>query len=148
MNGKLWFEDRIGGQKNFDDKNEVSSSVYGQTVRIKSGDLYSRFSHEFKNGNSLKVLASGSHYNMKSFYGVTKYDAMQNLLNGSMMYEFELPGESFLKAGVSYKYRKVDENIAFIEQTNKSYSGNYVKTNLCPEFLPSTQLTYLMKRLR
>src|SRR4030095_4601950 len=72
--GKLWFEDRIGGQKNFEEKNEGNSTIYGQTVHIKSGDIYSRFSHQFKNGNSLKMLASTDYYDLKSYYGLTKYD--------------------------------------------------------------------------
>jgi outer membrane receptor for ferrienterochelin and colicins len=131
--GKLWFEDRIGGQKNYDaEKNEGSSTIYGQSVHIKSGDFYTRYNRTLKNENSLKVLLSGSIYDLDSYYGYTKYIAKQNLFNGTLIYEFSLPNENFLKTGLSYKYEMIHENIRFVQQTSKTYHGDYMKKESIP----------------
>jgi len=131
--GKLWYEERIGGQKNFDvSKDEGSKTIYGQTVKIKSGDIYSRFSKQLKNENSFKVLLSNNYYNIISYYGTTKYTATQNVFNGNFIYEFEIGEDNFLKTGLSYKYEKINENIEFLHTTSKTYAGNYVKKESVP----------------
>lgn len=145
--GKLWIEDRVGGEKGFDaSKDEGSGTIYGQTVHIKSGDLYSRYSRKFENGNSLKILTSASVYDLNSFYGITRYDAIQNVFNGSLIYEFALPGQNFLKTGFSYKQEKIDENISFTQPVNKTYNGRYLKNEYVPGVFLEHAINFLDNR--
>ena len=64
---RSYYEDRVGGEKAFDPENdEGSNTVYGQSVKIKSVDVYSRFGRQFKNETGIKVLM------MKKCLGIIK----------------------------------------------------------------------------
>ncbi len=125
--GRYWNEDRIGGQDNFNiDTDEGGNSIYGQTADINSGELYARLGKSFDEEQSMILFFNSSIYNQNSYYGFTKYDASQTNAAFSGFYEFEISKRNFMKAGLSYKYYRVNEDISFNDSTSKTYGGNYL----------------------
>ncbi len=130
---KFLDERRIGGQKNFDyNQNLGSNTVYGQTINLKNGDAYLRFSHEFENENQIKVFANGGFFDQLSYFGTTKYDATQKNFNLNVLYEFPVYKNSYLRFGASYKYENIIEDINFLSPVSKSYQGIYDKLESVP----------------
>lgn len=131
--GRYWNEERIGGQNGFDiNYNEGSNIIYGQTAKISSLDGYFRYSKTIDETRSIKLYLNANYYDQNSYYGITKYDAVQNNFVAMGFYEFELLDDIFLKTGISYKYLDIDENISYLDTTYKTYSGNYLKNESIP----------------
>ncbi|MCI0716166.1 MAG: TonB-dependent receptor [Chlorobi bacterium] len=142
--GRYWNEERIGGERNFDIKKEAGSSQnYGQTIKINSVEGYSRFGKQFSTTNGIKMYVNSSFYDQKSFYGITQYDAKQTSFSFSGFYEFEYIERGFLKTGLSYRYQKIDEDIKFNVQTNKTYAGNYIKKESIPGIFSESSISFL-----
>ncbi len=126
-------EKRIGGQTNFNyDKDLGSNTVYGQTVNLQNGDLYARWGQKIGKETQMKIFASGSFFNQESYYGITKYNAKQRDGYFNALYEFPVFDKSYLRFGTSYKYQKIDEDIKFLQPTDKTYAGSYEKFESIP----------------
>lgn len=143
--GRLWNEERIGGQREdaHGSSHVAGQKMYQQTVKINSVEGYSRFGKQFGKSNGMKLYLSSSYYNQKSTYGDTKYDADQGNFSFSGFYEFEYVTRGFLKTGVSYKYQKINEIIAFGDSTGKTYAGNYVKKESIPGVFLENSYSFL-----
>lgn len=127
-------ERRIGGQSNFDyNQNLGSNTIYGQTINIQNGDVYSRFGQMFDNGRQIKVYVNSGFFNQLSYFGTTKYDAKQRNFNVNALYETPIFGINLLRIGASYKYENITEDINFLTPSvNKTYAGNYDKLESVP----------------
>jgi outer membrane receptor protein involved in Fe transport len=130
--GRYWNEERIGGQKNFNDGSSVNGKIYGQTVKINSIDGYSRFSKEFDETSAMKIYLTSSYYDQKSVYGSTGYNAKQTIFSAFGFYEFEMSEGIEFKTGLSNKYLGIEEDIKFNDTTSKTYAGNYLKKESIP----------------
>lgn len=140
---RYWNEERTGGQKNFDaNRDEGSNTVYGQTAKINSVEGYCRLGKDFTEEKNMKVYANGNYYDQKSYFGITKYDALQTNFSISGFYEFEIAARDFLKAGLSYKYLNIDENISFIDSTYKTYAGDYLKKESIPGIFAENSISF------
>ncbi len=130
---RYWNEERTGGQTDyFQNKDEGSKSIYGQTADINSFESYLRAGKKFSDDKSMKLYFNSSYYDQNSYYGITKYAADQFSFTGSGFYETVLSGKNYVKAGISYKYLNINENISFADSTSKSYAGNYLKKESIP----------------
>ncbi len=138
--GRLWNEERIGGQKaDLHGSHNSAHKLYEQTVKINSIEGYSRFGKQFSETSGMKMYLSSFYYDQKSKYGDTKYDATQGYFSYSGFYEFEYLTRAFLKTGFSYKYQDIDEVFGFNDTTSKTYAGNYLKKESIPgAFLESS----------
>jgi len=144
--GRYWNEKRIGGQKDLGSHGTSHSTgqrLYEQTVKINSFEGYSRFSNQFTETSGLKMYLTSSYYDQASYYGFTKYDARQTNFSAMGFYEFEIIPRAFLKTGISYKYQKIDEVIAFEDTTSKTYAGNYIKKESIPGVFAENSLSFL-----
>jgi outer membrane receptor for ferrienterochelin and colicins len=137
-------ERRIGGQKNFEyDTDRGSNKIYGQTVDIQQGDVYSRVSRETGKNSQLKMFLAGSFFNQASYYGVTEYNAKQRNFYVNAIYDFPLGKNNSVRTGGSYKYENINEDIKFLENTNnKTYAGNYEKLESVPGVFAETSLDF------
>lgn len=130
---RYWNEERTGGHTDyFQNKDEGSKSIYGQTADINSVESYLRAGKKFSDEKSMKLYFNSSYYDQNSYYGITRYAADQFSFTGSGFYETALSGKNYIKAGVSYKYLNIDENISFADSSSKSYAGNYLKRESIP----------------
>ncbi|MDZ4712815.1 MAG: carboxypeptidase-like regulatory domain-containing protein [bacterium] len=141
--GRYWNEERSGGQKDYDiNKNQGSSTVYGQTAKINSVEGYLRYGKDISETKNVKLYSNVNYYDQKSFFGITKYDARQTNFSVSGFYEFEVADRDYLKAGLSYKYLNIDENVSFTDTTNKTYAGNYLKKESIPGIFAENSLSF------
>ena len=142
--GRYWNEERSGGQKGYDiNKNQGSSTIYGQTAKINSIEGYFRYGKEFSETKNIKLYSNANYYDQKSFIGITKYDAKQTNFSASGFYEFEVSDRDFIKTGLSYKYLKIDEDISFEDSTGKTYAGDYLKNESIPGIFAENSLSFL-----
>ncbi len=144
---RYWNEERIGGQRNFNKSDEGSDKIYGQTVKINSGEIYSRSILKLSGSDELKFLINGSLYSAKSFYGFTNYDANQKNIYLNAIYDFELNHNLNLKFGAGFKYQNTEEDIKFLSQTPKTYSGNYKNIESIPGIFSELSLKVFADRL-
>lgn len=143
--GRYWNEKREGGQTNdptHTGTHTTGHALYEQNVKINSAEGYSRFSKQFTETSGLKMYLTSSYYDQVSNYGFTKYDAKQTSFSAMGFYEFELLPRSYLKTGLSYKYQKIDEVIAFGDTTSKTYAGNYIKKEAIPGVFAENSLSF------
>ncbi len=126
-------EKRIGGQTGFNyDTDKGMPTVYGQTVDVQNGDAYLRVSQKTGEESQLKFFASGLFFNQESYYGVTKYNATQRNFYTNAIFEFPVMKKGYLRAGASYKYENIIEDINFLQSVPKTYAGNYNKLESVP----------------
>ncbi len=131
--GRYWNEERIGGQKGYDiNNNQGSNFIYGQTAKINSFDGYMRLAKTVTETSGIKLYLNANYYDQNSFYGITKYDALQNNFVAMGLYEFELSDQFVFKTGMSYKYLRINEDISFSDTSSKTYSGNYKSIQSIP----------------
>lgn len=137
--GRYWNEERLGGQREdiHGSNHTPGQKMYQQTVKINSVEGYTRFGRQFTETNGVKMYLNSSYYDQQATYGDTRYDAKQSNLSFSGFYEFELLPESFMKAGLSYKYTNIDEVIALGDTSipvnqGKTYAGTYLKKESIP----------------
>lgn len=127
-------EKRIGGQTFFNPStDEGKTSAYGQIVNINQPELYTKTTYRFDDSKRVVLFASAQYQNQNSWYGLTKYDAKQTMFNATFQFEWKYKDESNFKAGISYRYFNLDENISFSQNPlNKTYAGDYKKLENIP----------------
>ncbi len=143
--GRYWNEKREGGQKSnlHGTVTTHGQKLYEQTININSAEGYSRLSKQLTPTSGVKLYLTSSYYDQSSFYGITKYDARQTNFSAMSFYEFEIMPRSYLKAGLSYKYLKIDELVKFEDTTSKTYAGNYIKKESIPGVFAENSLSLL-----
>ncbi len=142
--GRYWNEKRVGGQKNTESQSSVNGRrLYEQTININSFEGYSRLNKQFTETSGIKMFLNTSYYDQGSYYGITKYDGKQTNFFAMGFYEFEVLPNSFLKTGLSYKYLKIDELIAFDDTISKTYAGNYIKKESIPGVFAENSVNFL-----
>ncbi|MCC6865524.1 MAG: carboxypeptidase-like regulatory domain-containing protein [Ignavibacteria bacterium] len=143
--GRYWNENRDGGQKSDHSHgiNTHGNRLYEQNIKINSAEGYSRFSKQFTETSGIKAYLTSSYYDQGSTYGITGYDAKQQIFSAMSFYEFEIMTRSYLKLGASYKFQKIDELIKFNDTTSKTYAGNYIKKESIPGVFAENSLSLL-----
>lgn len=141
--GRYWNEERHGGQIHL----KSTRQLYEQNLKINSADAYFRFSRNVNETEGFKIYIGSSFYRQKSLYGITSYDADQNLIRLMGFYEWGLSDEIFLKSGLSYKLRSTDENIIFWDTTSRSYGGMYRSLESVPGIFTESSLNFLENKL-
>lgn len=127
-------EKRIGGQTFFDlSSGKGKTTAYGQTVNISQPELWTKTAYRIDGSKRFVLFASAQFQKQQSWYGVTRYDARQTMLNGTLQFEWKYRGESNVKTGISYRYFNLNEDISFSENPlNHTYAGDYKKMEHIP----------------
>lgn len=126
-------EQRIGGQMNFDaDKDKGSSTIYGQTVNFSQPEITARLGYRPDKTNYFEILTSSYYQDQESYFGTLFYDAQQTNFYANLQYEMNYSTHT-LKAGASFRYFKLDENISFTDTIPyRNYAGDYLKKEEIP----------------
>ncbi|HLT24579.1 MAG TPA: TonB-dependent receptor, partial [Ignavibacteria bacterium] len=126
-------EEKTGGQIGFNrEANLGGSSVYGQTADIEQFEFYSRGTTKLSNSLNLKGVISAGRYDENSYFGYTDYRGKQTNFYVSAYSEIALSKDSELRLGGSYRYEDINEDIRFLQNTNKTYAGAYSKKESIP----------------
>ena len=127
-------EKRVGGQTFFNPSSgKGKTTAYGQTININQPELWTKTAYRIDSSKRLVLFASSQYHEQESWYGVTKYNARQSMLNTTLQFEWKYRNESNLKTGISYRYFNLNENISFSENPlNHTYAGHYKKLEHIP----------------
>lgn len=120
-------EKRIGGQNNYRGKNdEGSNEIYGQSVSYNQPELYSKAGFRFSDRHMTSLAAAGSFHEQDSWFGTLSYRGKQQLGYINVQHEM-LWKQHTLKAGFSYRYLNITENIGLsVPDPSKTYTGKHL----------------------
>src|SRR5690606_34597273 len=125
---RFYQEERSGGQLNYrPEKDTGSTDIYGQYVRYKQVDIYSKFTYKVDDNRKFAFYGSGFYEDQKSWFGSINYQANQTNGYANLQYEQIWHRNHELKTGISNRYLLLNENIRFTDTLKRSYAGTYLK---------------------
>jgi len=127
------FEERIGGQVQFNPIEHTGSSIqYGQVVQYHQPELMSKSGYRFSSKHALVWMLSGYIQNQDSWFGTVQYQAKQRNAYGNLQHEFTY-GKHNLKSGLSFRHLLLTEDIRMNEMTpSRNYAGQYIRHENIP----------------
>ncbi|MDX1913389.1 MAG: TonB-dependent receptor [Saprospiraceae bacterium] len=130
-------EQRIGGQKTFDaETGEGTTDAYGQTIRFRQPEVFTKTGWRFDINRKISLLASFVAQDQYSWFGLTQYDADQRHAYANLQYElfWGKNREHDLKTGVSFRHFILNEYVGFSEADTlgRSFAGAYRREENIP----------------
>lgn len=105
--GRYVYEDRWGGELNWENKYRSGDDVYGESIYTSRWETIGRYDLPTKENLSFSLSANGHQQN--SFYGTTPFHAQQIIGFGQISYTKQMKNHSLLLGGV-YRYTFYDDN--------------------------------------
>jgi len=99
------YENRWGGELQWQNKFRGSDSVYGESIRTKRVEMLNTTNF----GRSLYVDLSYNYHNQQSYYGKVKYFANQQVAFAQFRWSHKINGHDLL-AGIPLRYTFYDDN--------------------------------------
>lgn len=106
--GRYVYEDRWGGQMNWNDDWRGSDSIYGESINTKRWEVIGMYQLPIKE----KVYTQFSYnwHNQDSYYGTTPYFANQQVAFAQVYWDKKVGSSHNLLLGSSYRYTYYDDN--------------------------------------
>ncbi len=108
-------EDRSGGQENFNKANDFgTTNAYGIGVNTKRYQAFAKNGFLFASHpeRSIGTIASATHHEQNSFFGLNKYDGTENNIYVNLIYADIIGNTNHkINAGLSYMYDGYKENV-------------------------------------
>ena len=102
------YEDRWGGQNNWEDKWRGSDSVYGESIYTQRYELISMY--QLPTREKIMTQFSYNFHDQDSYYGTTPYMANQQVAFGQLYWDKQLTRTHSLLLGTSLRYNYYDDN--------------------------------------
>ncbi|WP_025763318.1 TonB-dependent receptor [Dyadobacter tibetensis] len=102
---KALYEDRLGGQTNFQKSDKGSDQIYGFGAKINRYEFFSKTAVLFpdKPYQGLGLVINATLHDSKSYFGQTHYDGRQNSIYGNLVFQSIIGNTNHsYKAGLSY----------------------------------------------
>ena len=109
---KALYEDRLGGQKDFQREMKGTTEAYGFGAKVGRYEFFSKIAKLFpdKPYKGLGLIVNASLYDSKSYFGLNKYSGQQETLYGNLIYQSIIGSTNHsYKTGVSYLYDNYNE---------------------------------------
>lgn len=103
--GRYMYEDRWGGEMNWNRSFRGGDEVYGESIYTKRWEAFGNY----KLSSRLNFMFSGNWHDQNSVYGDTPYLANQNIYFGQLTWG-QRAGAHDLLAGLAYRYTYYDDN--------------------------------------
>jgi outer membrane receptor for ferrienterochelin and colicin len=134
IGGRMLFEERVGGQLDFDPASDKGSAeVYGQVVGFTQPEVYTKTGYRFNDDHALTVMASAFFQDQRTWFGTLQYDAEQVNAYLNVQHEYVWADRHLLKYGLSYRFQDLDETIRFSENVPpRTYAGTYTLRQRIP----------------
>jgi outer membrane receptor for ferrienterochelin and colicin len=141
-------EQRTGGQTFYDaDTDKGSTTVYGQHVKINQPEIWTKTGYRINDLHNIVLFASALHQQQESYFGSAKYDAQQTNFYANLQYELSY-GQHNLKTGMSYRYFRLEEDIAFTDTfLLRTYDGQYLRTENIPGIFAENTMRFFDDKL-
>ena len=105
--GRFFYEDRWGGENNWDSSFRGGTQVYGESIYTTRGELFGLY--EFPTVEDIDFTFSATTHDQNSFYGNTFYNAQQHIIFGQTTWNREF-GKHDLLVGLAGRYNYYDDN--------------------------------------
>ena len=137
-------EERIGGQKDFrPSTNPGTMNSYGQTVQFTQPEVYTKTGFRMDDRHHFVFIASAFHQDQNTYFGTSNYQARQFNGYANLQYELSWKEQHTLKAGFSYRYVDLEEDLSFApDNLNRTYAGEYLKQEQIPGFFAENTLNW------
>lgn len=114
--GRYVYEDRWGGELDWERKFRGSNLVYGESIYTNRWETFGTYQLPTTENINFQFSANG-HY-QDSFYGTDSYDATQLIAFGQLVYDTKINGKQDLLLGLAYRYTYYDDNtFATLDET-------------------------------
>ena len=114
--GRYVYEDRWGGELDWERKFRGSNIVYGESIYTNRWETFGTYQLPTTENINFQFSANG-HY-QDSFYGTDSYDATQLIAFGQLVYDTKINAKQDLLLGLAYRYTYYDDNtFATLDET-------------------------------
>lgn len=127
-------EERVGGQKAYNPNTDIgSNTVYGQKTEYQQAEAYTKTAFRFNPNQRVVLLVSSLMHKQNTWFGVVNYKGNQQSIYANLQYELNWNSNHEFKAGISYRYFNLLENIAFSDTgITRTYNGEYHRIERIP----------------
>ncbi|GGM98366.1 TonB-dependent receptor [Dyadobacter beijingensis] len=126
---KALYEDRLGGQKDFEREMKGTTQAYGFGAKVNRYEFFSKIARLFPEQpyKGLGLILNASLHDSKSYFGLINYDGTQKTLYGNLIYQSIIGNTNHsYKAGISYMLDNYDEQYKDIRlKRNESVPGAF-----------------------
>ncbi|WP_303316405.1 TonB-dependent receptor [Flavivirga abyssicola] len=105
--GRFFYEDRWGGENNWNPNFRGGDEIYGESIYTTRGELFGLY--ELPTTEDIDFTFSATTHDQNSFYGNTSYNAQQHIVFGQTTWN-RILGKHDLLVGVAGRYNFYDDN--------------------------------------
>jgi len=105
--GRFFYEDRWGGENNWNSSFRGGDLVYGESIYTARGELFGLY--ELPTKEDIDVTFSATTHDQNSFYGNTSYNAQQHIIFGQTTWNHVFKKHDVL-VGTALRYNYYDDN--------------------------------------
>jgi outer membrane receptor for ferrienterochelin and colicins len=105
---RYFYEDRWGGEMNWNASFRGGDSVYGESIYTKRWELLGNYQLPVK--EKLMASFSATRHDQNAFYGTTPYKGIQNIFFSQLTWEKQLRPAHAMLAGMNARYNYYDDN--------------------------------------
>lgn len=106
--GRYFYENRWGGEMQWNKTFRGTDSVYGESINTKRWELIGNYQLPLQNKVFFSFSATG--HKQDSYYGTTPYKADQQIAFGQLTWDKQLDGNHTMLVGAALRYNKYDDN--------------------------------------
>ena len=110
---RMIYENRWGGELNWDSRYKGSDSIYGETIQTKRAEVVGTMAA----GKNLNVDVSYNYHLQDSYYGTVKYYATQQVAFAQFRWNKKMNKHDLL-AGIPFRYTFYDDNTPATSSSN------------------------------
>lgn len=142
-------EKRIGGETGFDyETDRGTENAYGQTSHIQQPEFWSKSGYKFNANHHTDLFISAFGQNREAYFGALRYNARQENVHLRLQHEYSYGTNHNLKAGASYRYMQLNENIEINDtRTQRDYGGDYLRKDNIPGVFAENSFSFLDEKL-
>ena len=108
LSARYLYEDRWGGEMQWEPVFRGGDSIYGESIYTNRAELIGVYQLPTK--EKLKLSASYSFHSQDSRYGITKYDAIQHIAYGQLVWHKKIGAKNNIVSGLAVRYNYYDDN--------------------------------------
>ncbi|MCE3281783.1 MAG: TonB-dependent receptor, partial [Chitinophagaceae bacterium] len=116
---RLYYEDRWGGQVNWNKSFRGGDSVYGESIYTRRLELFGTY--ELPGKEQFILNWSGNLHDQDSYYGTTPYMAQQHIAFVQLHWAKQINPHHHLLAGVAQRFTFYDDNTPATANAEKTY---------------------------
>ncbi len=115
--GRFFYEDRWGGENNWNPSFRGGDDVYGESIYTTRGELFGLY--ELPTTEDIDFTFSATTHDQNSFYGTTSYNAEQHIVFGQTTWN-RVFGNHDVLVGISGRYNFYDDNTPATRNQNNN----------------------------